>query len=106
MGKELEGLAESPKVEIYLESLRTTLKRVTNWKTLGQQSRHGFGFKKLTSIHQRLALQLSRCVEETNIPELMTKGKITLIQRHIIPSNNRPITSLSTMWKIPTTQID
>ena len=31
-------------------------------------------------IHDRLALEPSRCLEETNIPKLMTKGKTTLTQ--------------------------
>ena len=37
------------------------------------------GWKKITSIYNRLAPQLSKCLQEANIPEWMMKGKTTLI---------------------------
>ena len=42
MGKELQWPKEIPKTNIQLNSLRATLKKVTNWKTLGHDSIHGF----------------------------------------------------------------
>ena len=33
------------------------------------------------SIHDRLALELSRCQQEASMPEWMTKGKTTLISK-------------------------
>ena len=38
------------------------------------------GLKRSTSIHDRLANKMNRCLEEADIPELMNKGKTTLIQ--------------------------
>ena len=70
---------------------------------------HGFWFKKFTSIHVRLALEMNRCLQGAQIPEWMTKGKTTLIQKD--PSkgstlnNNRPIICQPMMWKILTEQI-
>ena len=32
-------------------------------------------FKKFTPIHDRLAIEMNRCLEETDIPEWMTKRK-------------------------------
>ena len=41
------------------------------------------GFKKFTSIHDRLAIEMNICLQETEILELMTKGKINLIQKDL-----------------------
>ena len=46
---------------------------------------------------------MKRCLEETDIPEWMNKGKTTLIKKDIqigtAPNNYRPITCLPIMWK-------
>ena len=44
MGKELQCLDEGPEGDIYLESLRTTLKKVPNWKIPGPDGIRGFWF--------------------------------------------------------------
>ena len=41
MRKELEGLKETLKVKIHIDSLRATLKKVPNWKMLGHDGMHG-----------------------------------------------------------------
>ena len=54
----------------------------------------GFWFKKFTSIHDRLALEMNRRLQGTYVSEWMTKGKTTLNQKDPIkgtaPSNYRP----------------
>ena len=89
--------------------LKTTLERISNWKAPGHDGIHGFWFKKLTSIHVTLALEINRCLQDTHVPEWMTKGKTTLIQKDpskvTAPNNYRPITSLPMMWKIISAQI-
>ena len=66
-------------------------------------------FKKFTSIYDRLALEMNRCLQGAQVPDQMTKGKTTLIQKDpskgIAPNNYRPITCLPMMWKILTAQI-
>ena len=56
-----------------------------------------------------MAQQLNRCLQETEVPDWMTKGITTLIQKDPqkgnIPSNYRPITCLPMMWKILTAVI-
>ena len=79
--RELDGLEESPKTEIHIGLLKTTLKRLSNWTTPGHDGIHGFWFKKYTSIHGRLALEMNRCLQGVQIPEWMTKEKTTLIQK-------------------------
>ena len=59
------------------------------------------GFKKFASIHEKLALQLSKCLQEAN--KWMMKEKITLIQKdpppkkETIPSSYRLIGNKN--WK-------
>ena len=107
--RKLEQLEEGPKAEIYTDLLKTTLKKVSNWKTPGHDGIHGFWFKKFTSIHNRLALEMNKCLQTAHIPEWMTKGRTTLIQKDpnkgTAPNNYRPITCLPMMWKILTAQI-
>ena len=70
---------------------------------------HRFWFKKFTSIHDRLALEMNRCLQDAQVPDWMTKGKTTLIQKDpskgTASNNYRPITCLPIMWKILTAQI-
>ena len=95
--RELEGLEEGPKTEIHIDLLRTTLKRISNWETPGHD---GFWFKKFTSIHGRLALEMYRCLQGAQVPDWMT----TLIQKDpskgTAQNNYRPITCPPMMWKI------
>ena len=107
--RELEGLEEGPKTEIHIDLLKTTLKRIPNWKTPGHNGIHCVWFKKFTSIHDRLALEMNRCLQEAQVPDWTTKGKTTLIQKDpskgTAPNNYRSITCLPMMWKIRTAQI-
>ena len=93
----------------HVDLLKTTLKRISNWKAPGYDGIHGFWFKKFTSIHGRLALYTNRCLEDAHVPEWMTKGKSTLIEKDpskgTAPNNYRPIVCLPIMWKILTAQI-
>ena len=67
------------------------------------------GFKKFTSIHDRLALEMNRYLQQAHVPEWSTKGRPTLIQKdphkETVPKIYRPITCVPIMWKILTAQI-
>ena len=67
--RELDG----PKTEIHIDLLKKTLKRISNWKTPGHDGMHGFWFKKFTSIHGRLALEINRYLQGAQVPLWMTK---------------------------------
>ena len=107
--RELEQLEEGPKDEIPTDLFKTTLKKVSNWKTPGHDRIDGFWFKTFTSIHDRLALEMNKCLQTAHVLEWMTKGGTTLIQKDpnkgTAPNNYRPITCLPMMWKILTAQI-
>ena len=79
--RELDGLEEGPKMEIHIDLLKTTLKRIWNSKAPGHDGIHSFWFKKFTSIHGRLALEMNRCLQDAHVPEWMTKGNTTLIHK-------------------------
>ena len=89
MTTKLEGLVEGPKAEIHIKLIKKTLKKISNWKTPGQ-------WKKFTSIHDRLALEMNRSLQDVQVPDWMTKGKTILIQKDprkgTAPNNLRPIT--------------
>ena len=66
----------------------------------------GSCFKKFTTIHDRLVLEMNRCLQEEHVPEWMTKERTTLIQKEppkgTAPKNYRPIMYLPMIWKILT----
>ena len=68
MTRELEGLDEDPKAEMNIELVNKTLKKISNWKTPGQDGIHGFWFKKFTSVHDRLVLEMNRCLQDVQVP--------------------------------------
>ena len=109
MEKELQSVKESPKLNIHIDSLKVTLKKIPNRKTLGLDGIHGFWFKMFTSIHDRLAIEMNRCLQEIDIHKWMTKGKTTLIQKDpqkgTASNIYKLITCLPMMWKILTVQI-
>ena len=75
----------------------------------GHDGIHGMWFKKSTSIHGRLALEINRCLQEVYVPDWMTEGNTILIQKDpgkgTPPNNYRPITCLQIVWDILTAQI-
>ena len=103
---ELE-LEEGPKAEIHIDLLKMTLKNIKMenvrpwWNT--------WFLVQETSIHDKLALEMNKGLRRAHVPELMTKGMPTLIQKDpskgTAPNNYWPITCLPMMWKILTAQI-
>ena len=66
----------------------------------------GFWLKKFTVLHDRIIVQLNRCLNDGYVPIWMTKGRTTLIKKDKskgnVASNYRPITSLPLIWKLLT----
>ena len=95
--------------EVLIELLKKTRKKISNWKTPGHDGIHGFWFKKFTSIHDSLSLEMNRCQQGAKVLDWMTKGKTTLIKKDsskgTAPNNYRPIICLPMILKILTAQI-
>ena len=102
MAKELEGFEEGPKVEIHIDLLKTALKKYqigkrqpwwNTWILVQENQHHSW----------QTALEMKRCQQEAHVPEWMTKGRTTLIQKdtrkETAPNNYIPM-----MWKILTAQ--
>ena len=58
-----------------------TKKKVQNSKTTDHDVIHGYWLKKIISIHKRLAIEMNRYLQETDIPKRITKEKTTPIQK-------------------------
>ena len=80
MEKELGRLEEGPKAKRHFDSLWATLKM---YKIGKRQTMMAYidWFKIFTSIHDRLTIEMNKHFEETDMPEWMTKGKTTQIQK-------------------------
>ena len=94
---------------INIDLLKTTLKRIWNWKTPGHDGIHSFWFKKFISIHGWLAQELNRCLQGAQVPEWMTKGKTTLIQKDSSKGsapNNYIVWSTSWSNNLPTNDVE
>ena len=87
------------------ETLRTTL----NWKAPGRDQIPDFWLKKLTATHRHIAAIFNKLVEEDQILEWLMAGVnflITKKENTENPNNYRPVTSLSTMYKLITSLIN
>ena len=66
----------------------------------------GFWLKNVSSLHERVRLQLKECLDSGFVPSWLTTGKTSLLQKDKskvnVVSNHRPITCLPLMWKLLT----
>ena len=97
--KEKVGHEEPPKTKILLDSIRTTLKKVPNWKTPGHEIIHRNVFQKINIYPRRTGYR--KWIDEAKICEWMTKGKTTLIQtdsqKPTVHNNYRSLRCLTIM---------
>ena len=109
MDKPYHKKTRRTRAEIHTDLLKMTLKKVSNRKTPGHDGIHGFWFKKFTSLQERLALEMNKCLQTAHVPEWMTKRRTTLIQKDpskgSAPNNYRPINCLPMMKKRLTAQM-
>ena len=81
--------------------------RMANWKAPGMDGVQGFWLKKLTSLHERIAEQLSLIVNrDASLPHWLTLGRTILCHKDPKKGNAvdifRPISCLPMMWKLLT----
>ena len=109
-GKRVAGLEDETKAKITSIHLEQHYKKYKIGKRQAMMVYMDTGFKIFTTIHDRRAIEMNRCLQEADIPEWMTKGKIILIQEDPpkenapSPNNYRPTTCLPIMWKILTAE--
>jgi len=86
------------------DALRTTL----NWKAPGRDQIAKFWLKQLTATHKHIAALFNKLIEEDQTPEWLTAGVTFFIPKKgntENPKNYRPVTCLSTIYKLMTSII-
>ena len=68
-------------VVITEEMVKKQVREIKNWTAPGKDEVHGFWIKHLTSLHTRIAQQLSRLLETTTIEEWLSRGKTILLMK-------------------------
>ena len=100
------NVKKQEKIDIITGSLKKILGRMPNWKSPGPDVVQGFWLKNFSSLHGRVRLQLTECLDSGFVPSWLTRGRSSLLQKDKskgnLASNYRPITSFQLMWKLMT----
>ena len=103
---ELGELTVQDDMHIEIKKVRKQIRKMLDWKSPGPDGVHGYWIKNLSNLHNSIALQLDRCLQENNLPKWMVTGKTLLcikeIQKGNLVSNFRPITCPPLIWKLLT----
>lgn len=94
---------------VTIQSLRSILNDLPNWKAAGPDQVTNFWLKKLDSLHQHLAQNINKAINQPEeCPPWLTQGLTILIPKKdnpALPSEYRPITCLSVFYKLITSLI-
>ena len=97
-------LSQQQPVTITECDLCRRLTRMKNWTAPGPDMIHAYWLKKFTALHSRLAWQMEKLITTGDHPSWLTLGRTVLIMKDPdqgpVPKNYRPITCLSTTWKL------
>ena len=99
-------LKKQEKIDISKERLKKILGRIQNWNSPCPELVHGFWLRIVSSFHERVRLQLNKCLDSGLVPSWLLGGRTSLLQKDKskgnIASNYRPITGFPLMWKLLT----
>ena len=83
--------------------MKKILGRKSHWKSPGPDLVQGFWLKSFSSLHERVRLQLKECLDSGFVPNWLTRGRTSLLQKDKstgnVASNYRPITCLPLKWR-------
>ena len=92
--------------EISLEEITNNIQKAHNWKSPGIDKVPNFWLKSLVAVHNKLALSFSKIINHPDTaPNWLTDGITYLLPKNHEtknPKNYRPITCLSTTYKLLT----
>ena len=71
MENELGELSVQDDIHIKIKKVRKQIRRMLNWKTPEADGVLGYWIKNLSNLHNSIALQLDRCLQEKNLPKWM-----------------------------------
>ena len=69
------------RIDITTGSLKKILGRMPNWKSPGPDLVQGFWPKNFSSLHERVRLQLKKCLDGEFVPSWLTRGRTSLLQK-------------------------
>ena len=72
---ELGELTVQDDIHIEIKKVRKQIRKMPNWKSPGPDGVQGYWIKNLGNLHNSIALQLDRCLQENNLPKWMVTGK-------------------------------
>lgn len=97
-------------IHITEHQVKLVVASLGNWRTPGVDRIHAYWWKHLTNVHEILASQFQRAIQQPEIiPEFFTQGITYMIHKNRYinkPENFRPITCLPTVYKIFTSLIE
>ena len=70
------------KIDIATRNLKKLLGRISNWKMSGSDLVQGFKLKTLSSLHERVRLQLKECLDSGFLPSRLTRGRSLFLQKN------------------------
>ena len=105
--KRYQEVLEMNTFQISLPQLKEVLKKLHNWKSPGLDQIQNFWLKKLSSVHEKLHELLYEAIDcPDKFPSDLIIGTTYLLPKgsgfNGSASNSRPITCLSTIYKIVT----
>jgi hypothetical protein len=103
--KDCEVIRDQTNISITVEDIKTKITNMSNWKAPGPDRIHVFWLKKFTTLHERLANLFNTLINNVDsMPGWLVFGRTQLIEKDKnkgpTPQNFRPITCLTTMWKL------
>ena len=75
------NVKKQEKIDITTGSLKKIAGRMPNWKSRCPDLVHGFWLKNLSSLHERVRLQLKECLDSGFVPSWLTRGRTSLLQK-------------------------
>jgi len=87
------------------EHFLAAIKKVPNWKSPGIDCIHGYWLKHFSALHHDFLCYFNQliCLDAPIYPSLLARRTSLIMKdksKGAIPSNYRPITCLSTIWKL------
>jgi hypothetical protein len=101
------NLREQEPVMITVKDIQIRVRKLLNWKAPGKDGIHNYWLKRLSNLHVMLSKIMNSMINEGDNEtfEWLLRGNTTLIPKtsnnvEFNPNNYRPITCLSSMWKL------
>ena len=75
---ELGELTVQDYIHIEIKKVKKQIRKIPNCKSLGSDGVQRYWIKSLSNLHNNIALQLRRLLQENNFPKWMVTGKTLL----------------------------